>query len=256
MNPRITTVLLVLLLLLPGACRTATVESLAPEMRARGILPRVEIVIDKSVQETFPTESWFSGRKEQFYLGYHPATMLDGTTVNVAPTVHIPGAPEGTALHPLMLNIASASIRQHLGSVFSAGPSVKGAKLICRAADAKVAFNWAWIIPSALTLGTLNLLGMPGNSYSATVDVTVELRGPGGSKLAEYTARGTGRAYSGLYWNFAPGRTTTIGDVEDPNEHTHASIAAKAGALSDALKKILVRFEADAPKLRSKLTRR
>lgn len=98
--------------------------------------------------------------------------------------------------------------------------------------------GWGWNIPSALSLGTLNVLGMPRTRVSAELELQVEVADANKKVLARYRAPGTGNAYVALYYGY---------------RHGDAWRKANLLALKDAMGKIRTQMAKDLPDLRAQL---
>jgi hypothetical protein len=98
--------------------------------------------------------------------------------------------------------------------------------------------GWGWNIPSALSLGTLNVLGMPRTRVSAELELQVEVADANKKVLARYRAPGAGQAYVALYYGY---------------RHGDAWRKANLLALKDAMASIRTKMAADLPDLRAQL---
>ncbi|GJM22485.1 MAG: hypothetical protein DHS20C15_24000 [Planctomycetota bacterium] len=105
----------------------------------------------------------------------------------------------------------------------------------------------AWLIPSVLTLGVINLFGAPLGSQHCELELSLEVLDAQGEVLESYSARGQGSAHAAAYWGYDTSLPGTAGSSDD------LSRAAIARATVDALEHALVELRQDIPGLRDAL---
>ncbi|MEY3242318.1 MAG: hypothetical protein RIR11_3757 [Bacteroidota bacterium] len=98
--------------------------------------------------------------------------------------------------------------------------------------------GWGYTIPSALSLNTLNVAGMPYTRYRAELELQVEIADANKKILARYRAPGVGKAYVAMYYGYRRG---------------DAWRKANLLALQDAMNVIRPKIEADLLELKAQL---
>lgn len=63
--------------------------------------------------------------------------------------------------------------------------------------------GWGWLIPSVLTLGAANLLGMPANRIQTDLELQMEILDANNHVIAQYRAPGSGKATVAMYSGYS-----------------------------------------------------
>lgn len=95
-----------------------------------------------------------------------------------------------------------------------------------------------WVIPSALTLLTINLFGIPVAQYELGVIADLRVLDAAGRHVARYNERATGSSWVAMYWGYS---------------RNSALAASRLTAAMDALSRIGDRLAEDAPEIRARL---
>ncbi len=118
---------------------------------------------------------------------------------------------------------------------------------ICRIANREASLGWGWLIPSGLTLFTINLFGFPAVSQTTELDVEVEILDANHNRIAKYSAIAKDTKYSALYWGYPFPRKPHIDYDNTLTRMTSAS------ALRAAMQDIKKQIHRDASEIRGKL---
>jgi hypothetical protein len=99
--------------------------------------------------------------------------------------------------------------------------------------------GWGWSVLSGGTLFIPNLFGMPVRTYRSEMELQMEITDANGKVLVSYAAPGVGKAQVAAYHGY-----------DGPTATRKANLLA----LQDAVSKIKLKMEADAPSLIEELT--
>ncbi len=245
------------------SCKAVDIDSLVPSdsLPQANALPPVEIVLDPSVEMSFPTTSRYTGRQASTstvytpQFGFNSKNHLKVTGIN-ATQVHVPAVAAGTANHPQMYELARRTFDRHVRSMIDLNLPKSNAKIHCKVIDTDFERNFIWSVPTLLTLGVSTMFGVPCSYYDADVELELEIIDPRKGSLAVYSASGKGEAYSACYWGYSQLPNPSPSQYPGlPNEESHVPTvrAALVLAMSDALKKITSQVQDDSETLREKL---
>lgn len=98
--------------------------------------------------------------------------------------------------------------------------------------------GWGYTIPSVITLGVVNLFGLPAGVTRSDVELQMEIVDNDGNVLARYRAPGSGKTKVAMYYGYSG---------------YGAMRKANLLALQDALQGIKQQLTADLPKLQNQL---
>jgi len=103
-------------------------------------------------------------------------------------------------------------------------------------------FNGLWLIPSTLTIFTINLLGFPMGNQNCSVELNVVIRNKENKIIKQYKETGIGKAWSAAYWGF---QWKSARLTRDYGITSSLSRAVNTFALTDALNRLQKDIEHD-----------
>ena len=100
--------------------------------------------------------------------------------------------------------------------------------------------NWAWFVPSTLSMYVVNLVGFPILSQSSEVTLDIEVLDARRRHVTKFTAKGRDTEYSALYWGYSWRAFAGVRTFEEVDNTGNQTVHAKAlrGALDDAKREL------------------
>lgn len=112
---------------------------------------------------------------------------------------------------------------------------------VCRINN-RVESSGYWYLVSIPSVGIINFLGLPGDSWSVVMDVEIEILDSQRNRISRYSAIAEDTEYAAMYWGYS----------QSKNPNSNISRVANTKALLNALKDIKRQIQRDTPKIRKR----
>lgn len=213
-----------------SACKSITYNDVNPDIKPNdNLLPALITVVDMNNLEAVYSSGGYHGVANNFGTGYgaNPWAGWAQTTV-------VNGSSYKDARVNDVINIFEKEVKENISSPYGEKKGYATLKLGYRGKDTSALY----ILPSALSLFTINLLGFPVNEITQSLEVQVEIWNNKKELIKKYTENVENSDFIAMYWGY--------------NE---IDIWRKVAAdnIKQALKKIRYQIAQDATTLRSKL---
>ena len=122
--------------------------------------------------------------------------------------------------------------------------------------EQKTTVNPIWFISSLATLFTLNIVGYPFISQTTELNLVITIFDQDSHEIVSYKERGKGTGYSAMYWGYEMAGSR-IKKYYLAGNHVYTfelTNVAQLKAVSDALEKIKVKIQKDAPQIEKRLS--
>ncbi|RMG76041.1 MAG: hypothetical protein D6722_00015, partial [Bacteroidetes bacterium] len=126
--------------------------------------------------------------------------------------------------------------RREVYQVWSGSQAPARGLAVCRLAGYnEVNRGWAFSTLSLLSLGFLNVLGLPHARYMTQVELEVEIYDAAGGRIGRYTGQGTATQVAGLYYGRANSRARYVRVAREALEDIRAQLLRDQDRLARAL---------------------
>ena len=213
------------------ACKSIEYQDVNPPIKPNdNLLPALESVVDVSNIESVYTSGSYAGMANNFGTAYAPSNnwgnWMQTTTLNA--TMY-----KDVRVNDV-INVFNKEVKENITSPYGAKKGYITLKLGYRGVDR----SWWYTLPSLLTLGTINLLGFPGDKISQSLEVEVEIWNNKKELVKRYTENVYNYDYVAMYWGYSD-----------------LSIRRKVAAdnIKQALENIRLKINNDAPQIKKQL---
>lgn len=219
-------------------CKSFDPQLLRPEGALDQRIPPLEVQIDRVSLET----AYSAGQTVSEELGYGIGDREDGylSIVSVATLM-------SQTLRDKRVQQAVVIFDREISDNICDPAGKKYGYAVCRIANRDARLGWGWLVPSALTLFTINLFGFPAMSQTTELDVEVEIMDANYNRVAKYSAIAKDTKHVAFYWGYP---VPTKPHIDKENTLTRIT---SASALRMAMKDIKRQIERDAIEIRGKL---
>lgn len=217
------------------SCKSFDPQLLRPVEQIENRLPPLEVQIDQVSLET----AYSLGKVESGFQEYEKE-ITKGFTISIA-------SARNQAFLDKRIQHAVVIFDRELSDNICEPEGKKYGYAVCRIANQKSSIGWGWLIPSVLTVFTINLFGFPLYSETTGLDVEVEILDAQNNRVAKYSALAENTKHIALFWGYWG---EFIPQKDADNDLTRTT---NAYALRAAMENIKHQIARDAIKIRSKL---
>ena len=212
------------------ACKSISYNDVNPEIKPNSnLLPALITVVDMNNLESVYSSGGYQGIANNYGTGYgaNPWAGWAQTTV-------VNGTSYKDARVNDVINIFEKEVKENISSPYGEKKGYVALKLGYRGKDTSIFY----ILPSMLSLFTINILGFPANEITQSLEVQVEIWNNKKELIAKYTENVVNSDFIAMYWGY--------------NE-TNIWRKVAADNIKQALEKIRYKINEDALTIKKKL---
>ena len=229
------------ILLCATSCKTVQISDLKPKGQIQNLLPALEPKVDKE-----SLESAYSSVISSTRTAGAGSSLLEPTTISIG----IGGFLSGSVVKKdKRIQEAITLFEREVKDNLTNPIGEKQGSIVCKVVSADTrSSKWALMIPSVLTLGILNVFGMPFHYFKTEIELEVEIKDLENNTVVRYESYGKGEVPIAFYYGY-------YGTLSGNNDTKSNQAARKSNinAFKTAMKEIKNQINRDYSKIISKL---
>lgn len=175
----------IVLIIVFTQCRTINLAELNPQGKINPLLPALEVEFDMySLEKNFPDR-------------FNSQTSITSTNMEVtSQSINISNIKNEDVTPNDFITLFNREVKNNITNPYGE----KRGKIVCRIAGKDENPTYILRLLSLISLGTLNILGMPFDINKNIIDIDVEISNNNNELIGRYNAMGKGKEISSLYY--------------------------------------------------------